>query len=385
MEKASILIVEDERIIARDIQHSLENLGYTVPAIASSGEKAVEKAAKIRPDLVLMDIRLKGEMNGVEAAEQIRAHLNIPVVYLTAYADDETLQRARISEPFGYVLKPFEEREIHSAIQMALYKHKMERKLKEREEYFRAIIENSSDVIVILDRDGAIRYASPSVEQILGYTPGEMVDKKPFEFLHPDDESWAMDEHTQIVHARSVFRADEGRVRHKDGSWRIFEVIGRNRLDDPVVSGIVINARDVTERRQAERARQESEEKYRTLVEQSLQGIVIAQGSPLRLVFANPAAAEILGHTPEELMTLSFEEIYGFMGPADREVAHQQFVDILLHLRFYLVQIQLREIDPYLNGEYLLNLVIAIFLLQHNNKHGVLRDKIVHQILVFDN
>jgi PAS domain S-box-containing protein len=329
MEKANILIIEDERIVARDIQHSLENLGYTVSVIVSSGEKAVEKAAKTRPDLVLMDIRLKGKMNGVEAAEQIRALLNIPVIYLTAYADDETLQRARITEPFGYILKPFEERELHSAIQIALYKHRMERKLKEREEYFRAVIENSSDVIMVLDRDGAISYASPSVEQILGYTPEETVGKKVFEFLHPDDEPWVMDEHAQIVHAQGVFRLDEGRVRHRDGSWRIFEVIARNRLDDPAVAGIVINARDVTERRQAERARHELEEKYRTLVEQSLQGVVIAQGSPLRLVFANPAASEILGYTSEELMALSSEEIYGFMYPADREIAHQQSVDIL--------------------------------------------------------
>lgn len=131
MPKSRILIVEDEFIIAKDIQISLENLDYDVCALVSTGEEAVEKTEKERPDLVLMDIVLRGEMDGIEAAHQIRTRFDIPVVYLTAYADDKTVERAKVTEPFGYLIKPFKDRELHAIIEMALYKHKTE---KEREE-----------------------------------------------------------------------------------------------------------------------------------------------------------------------------------------------------------------------------------------------------------
>jgi CheY-like chemotaxis protein len=126
MANAQVLVVEDASIIAKDIQDMLRRLGYAVPAVVSSGEKAIQKAAETHPDLVLMDIMLKGDMDGVEAAQQIRDRFHIPVVYLTAYADEDILQRAKIAEPFGYILKPFEERELHAAIEMALYRHKAE-------------------------------------------------------------------------------------------------------------------------------------------------------------------------------------------------------------------------------------------------------------------
>jgi CheY-like chemotaxis protein len=124
MSSASVLVVEDENIVARDILSMLKDLGYLVAAVASSGEEAIEKAAIKRPDVVLMDIVLKGEVDGVQAAQEIRTRFQIPVIYLTAYADEETLQRAKLTEPFGYILKPFEERELHVAIELALYRHR---------------------------------------------------------------------------------------------------------------------------------------------------------------------------------------------------------------------------------------------------------------------
>jgi CheY-like chemotaxis protein len=107
MESAQILVVEDEGIVALHLAQRLEGLGHTVPLVVGSGVEAVRQAVAVRPDLVLMDIHLQGEMDGIEAAKQIRAQGDIPVVYLTAYADEPTLQRAKITEPFGYVLKPF--------------------------------------------------------------------------------------------------------------------------------------------------------------------------------------------------------------------------------------------------------------------------------------
>jgi len=172
MGKAQILIVEDERIVAHDIEKSLRNLGFDVCASVPSGEEALEKAEGQRPDLVLMDIMLKGDMNGIEAAEQIRSRFNIPVVYLTAYADEEVLERAKITEPFGYIIKPFEERELGSAIKMALYKHKMERKLKESEEWFSTTLKSIGDAVITTDKEGRVTFMNPVAESLTGWGRG---------------------------------------------------------------------------------------------------------------------------------------------------------------------------------------------------------------------
>ncbi len=129
---AAIVIAEDENIIAKDISNTLERLGYKILGTVRTGKDVILETARLKPDLVLMDIMLEGEMSGIEAAEKIMSSFDIPVIYLTALADDETLQKAKITEPFGYVLKPFDERILHSSIEMGLYKHLMNKKLKER-------------------------------------------------------------------------------------------------------------------------------------------------------------------------------------------------------------------------------------------------------------
>ncbi|MFP4268137.1 MAG: hybrid sensor histidine kinase/response regulator, partial [Spirochaetaceae bacterium] len=134
MSKVKILIVEDESIVAIDIARRLKSLGYYVLGHTLSGEDAVLFSREKSPDLVLMDIHLKGEIDGITAAEQIRREYDIPVIYITAYSDESTLDRAKVTEPFGYILKPFQEREIHSAIEMAMYKHRAEQELREAKE-----------------------------------------------------------------------------------------------------------------------------------------------------------------------------------------------------------------------------------------------------------
>lgn len=127
MTTTTILVVEDEAITAKDIQGTLQDLGYAVCGLASSGAEALQKTEAERPDLVLMDIVLQGEMDGIEAARQIRANWDIPVVYLTAHSDIDTIHRASITEPYGYIIKPFNDRELHSNVEIALYKNRMER------------------------------------------------------------------------------------------------------------------------------------------------------------------------------------------------------------------------------------------------------------------
>ena len=173
--KTRILVVEDESIVAADIQKTLQNLGYDVPAVASTGEAAIQKAKEDKPDLVLMDIVLKGKMDGVKAAEQIRTKFNIPVVYLTAYADDKTLKRAKITGPFGYIIKPFEDRALKTIIEIALYKAKIENELKASKASFHNIVEKSADGIVVVDRDGIVQFVNHAAEALFGRKAKELV------------------------------------------------------------------------------------------------------------------------------------------------------------------------------------------------------------------
>ena len=123
MSKINVLVVEDENIVSKDIQNSLKKLDYTIAGSCSNADEAIEKAKEKCPDIVLMDIMLKGDKTGIDAAKIIQTELNIPVVFLTAYADDSTLEKAKLAEPYGYILKPFKEVELKSSIEMALYKH----------------------------------------------------------------------------------------------------------------------------------------------------------------------------------------------------------------------------------------------------------------------
>jgi signal transduction histidine kinase len=140
MAMTRIMLVEDEVIIARDIQRSLEKLGYVVCAAATSGEEAVAAALAVKPDVILMDIMLQGAMDGVDAAREIRTRLDVPVIYLTAFADDKILERAKLTRPYGYIIKPFEDRELRSTIEMAAYKHRAEEALNKQREKFISVL-----------------------------------------------------------------------------------------------------------------------------------------------------------------------------------------------------------------------------------------------------
>lgn len=169
----SIVVVEDERVAAEDIRRRLESWGYHVPAIVSSGEEAVQTAERTRPDLLLMDIKLKGTMDGVEAARRIRAKNDIPVIYATSYTDTATLQRAKDTDPLGVINKPYDDFEMRSVIEHALVKRSMERRMGEVEERLRRLLARTAD-LVLLRRSGKIVAANPSALAILGYALEEI-------------------------------------------------------------------------------------------------------------------------------------------------------------------------------------------------------------------
>jgi diguanylate cyclase (GGDEF)-like protein/PAS domain S-box-containing protein len=250
MTKARILVVEDEIIVAADIQDRLEALGYEVPATVGWGEKAVELADALRPDLVLMDIQLKGRMDGVEAADQIRQRFGIPVVYLTANADHPTVQRAKVTEPFGYVIKPFEERELHTTIEVALYKHRAEQTLKESEERYRLLVELSPEAIVV-QSDGRIVYANPAAANLFSAESADsLLGFGVADFVHPDyRENFLARENHSRENQQSNLKAEK--FVRLDGQVRDVEVV----LASVTYGGrpaTQILTRDITERRRAE-------------------------------------------------------------------------------------------------------------------------------------
>jgi two-component system response regulator LytT len=168
MSKINVLVIEDESIVSKDIQYSLKKLGYNVVGAAPTGEKAVELAEELKPDIILMDIMLKGKITGIEASAQIKEKLNIPVIFLTAYADENTLSKAKVTEPYAYIIKPFKEIDLHTSIEMALYKHGKELEiLKERDMLF-SLVENkeNNDFIFVKSKSRLVKLNNTDIYYI---------------------------------------------------------------------------------------------------------------------------------------------------------------------------------------------------------------------------
>lgn len=180
------MVVEDELIVAEDLVHWLTSLGYVVGARATTGQEAIRLCETTRPDLILMDILLSGDMDGIQAAEVIKERYDTPVVYITASSDENTLTRAKVTEPFGYVLKPFDERGLYTTIEMALYKHQSEKRLRNSEERFRLLYEHAPVAFQSLDADAHILQVNRAWQNLFGYTAEEVNGRWFGEFLAPD-------------------------------------------------------------------------------------------------------------------------------------------------------------------------------------------------------
>lgn len=171
--RTRILIVEDESIVAMDMRNRLNHMGFEVVGICDTADRAVELATAQLPDCILMDIKLKGDRDGVQAAEQIQRTLDIPVIYITAFADEKTLARAKITQAFGYILKPFQEREVLIAIEMAIYKHQVERDLRENREWLDGSLQGIADAVLALDAEDRLVFMNRSAERLLGLSGDE--------------------------------------------------------------------------------------------------------------------------------------------------------------------------------------------------------------------
>ena len=325
VEDKRILIVEDERIVAKDIEASLINMGYKIAGIASSGEEAVKKAKEENPDLILMDIVLQGDMDGIEASQRIRLCRFIPIVYLTAYADIETLDRAKLTQPFGYIIKPFEDRDLRTTLEMALYKHKMEKNLIESEEWFSTTLKSLGDAVIALDANGIVKFMNPVAEELTGWTIRDA------EGLPIDDIFNIINEITGRKAENPVKRIlKEGIVL---GLANHTELIRRNGTKIPVddsgapikdpngnIIGAVLVFRDVSSRRMAEKKLKASEEKYRFLFENTNFGICIWQDNKAK--FPNPMLLSLMGYAEKELDEI---DCITHIHPHDKDMVLEQF------------------------------------------------------------
>ena len=268
--KPQILIVEDESIVALDIQNRLRRLGYMVPGFVASGEDAIVKTAEFQPDLVLMDIKLKGAMDGIEAAGQIKAKFGVPSIYLTAFADEATLQRAKETEPLGYLIKPFEERELLATIRMAMYRLQIERQLQNSEQKFRSIIEQAMDGIFLIDTDGCIIEWNLAQANITGISQEDALGRPAwdvwYELLPDGQKAQSQPSYlkTRIQHIMESgqlpehWHTAESEIQRPDGQRRILQ----SRLflldrEDGYMAGSI--SRDITESKQLDEAMRQAQ------------------------------------------------------------------------------------------------------------------------------
>jgi len=250
MSTASILIVEDEAVTAMAIRKQLMNLGYSICGIAQTAELTVQKAMEEKPDLILMDIKLAGRRTGIDAAVEIKARSDIPVIYLTAFSNDDYISEAKKTEPYGYILKPVREQELKTAIEMALYKHGMEKKLRRSEEEKATILDTMPVMLTYINSDFTIRYANRMAAASARKEPDELIGALYHEIWQENAFGCV---HCPVIRAIATGRIEEGYVSLPDR--RIFHLKGcpvHDELGEP--DGAIIFGMDVTEEKESAEA-----------------------------------------------------------------------------------------------------------------------------------
>jgi two-component system cell cycle sensor histidine kinase/response regulator CckA len=253
-----ILVVEDENLIAMEIQDRLKALGYSVPALIRSGEEAVQRVSQIKPDLVLMDIMLAGSIDGIETAKYIHKHYDIPIVFLTAHSDNETLERAKQCESYGYVIKPLKERELYAAIEIALSKHAMEKRLKAKERWLLTTLKSLGDAVITTNQKGAITFMNSIAVSLTGWEPSSTVGQDFQSVFHIVNENAKTNQENPIT---TVLKQGKS---HESSNGTL--LISKNGKEIPIdynaapirdehssLKGVVLVFRNITERKELEK------------------------------------------------------------------------------------------------------------------------------------
>jgi len=290
-----ILIVEDEAIVALDIETRLKEMGYGVAGVVGQADEALALAVAARPDLVLMDIRLKGQMDGIAAADQIRRHCGIPVVFLTAFSEDHTMQRAKVAEPFGFIIKPFEDRELQSSIEMAIYKHQAEQKLRQSERRYAATLTSIGDAVIATDAQGRITFINPMAAKLTGW-PGDQAHGRLlaeiFQIANEQTLAPVEDPVAKVLReGKVVGLANHTVLIGRDGSRIPIDDCAAPILDDAgAISGVVLVFQDVTARRRAEQSQARL-----TAILESTSDLVSTSTPEGRLTYLNRAGRQMAG------------------------------------------------------------------------------------------
>jgi PAS domain S-box-containing protein len=323
-----ILIVEDEAIVAKNIEKHLLNAGYKVVGLATKAEESIEKAETEKPDLVLMDIKLKGKMDGIEAANKIRESLRLPVIFLTSYTDDETFQRAKLTDPFGYLIKPFEIKDLKRTVEMALYKNKLNNELLENQKRYEIAVEAGKTGVWEFWINEKKYFSDKNLKALYGFNEYELSDNlEDWSALVYEEDREEMTKIFEkfIKSSQKQFRY-EHRIYKKDGSvgW----VIDRGILfqpDDKKPLRLIGTTTDITEKKTSELALIKSEARFRSIFENSGTGMAIIEldGS---FTQTNPAFRKILGYQENELNEMNFRDI---THPGDLDKSVQLTMELL--------------------------------------------------------
>lgn len=318
--RGDVLIVEDEKIVALHIKNRLEYMNYNVVGAVPSGEEAVALADKYRPDVILMDIMLKGKMDGIEAAGIINREFGIPVVFLTASSDDKSIQRAKMVEPYGYLLKPFEERDLRSIIEISLYKNKIENKLKQSEILFRSTLTCIREGIITTDENEVVQFINIAAEKMIGLHPGEGIGK-PLDEIYETYQDTS-DEGLICFSNNLSANPDEDLLKNKVLKSRNNIMLPIEEQDAPIIDekkkvfGRVITFRDISKRREAEIAALTSRDFYLYILEKF--PVPVWRTNPEgEFNYFNQTWLEFTGRNIEEEI---FRRWINFVHPDDRNI-----------------------------------------------------------------
>ncbi len=301
MQKPRILIVSDVPGISKEIRKFLVQIGYEISGIASSGEAAIKHTEEHTPDIILIDIEMKGEIDGMEAAENLKKNLNVPIIYLTDYSDKNTIERAKASPPNGYILKPFTVKEIETSIEIALQNHSVERKLRESEANYRRVVENATEAIFITDKNGNIKYANPAGLKVSCYTLDELKKLNYLDIASPEYRKRLQFHYMrQFLKLKPVSYIEYPYI-NKEGKTLWLAQNSTLRMEGDKVIGFEIVTRDITERKNMEVALRSSEERYRIITENTSDLIAITTfDRKVKYLYLSPSNLRLLGYKPEE-------------------------------------------------------------------------------------
>ena len=308
-----IMLVEDETIIAMDLTQRLEKYGYTVVATAVSGAQAMERIVSARPDLIIMDIMIKGPIDGIETAIQIQKQYRVPIIFLSANSEESTVARARTAGAYGYLVKPFRPEELHASIEVALVKATMESQLRQSEQWFAKTLRCISDAVVATDDQGKVRFLNPVAEKLTGWSQKEACGRPIQDIVQTIDEHSGGPTANPAI--RSLFNQCVSQVPNtslllaRDGQSVTVEQGAAPIIDDERnLLGAVMVFRDVTQRRQIERALRESEERFHSAFDHASIGmaLVAMDGDILQ---TNASIARMFGYSEAEMLGMNMRAL----------------------------------------------------------------------------